>query len=165
MLTTYRGLPGLRELGEFHAFHAHGILTACLWLPICPPVGSMAKVLLVEDNEMNRDMLSRRLSKRGFDVLMAVDGADGVEMARAHIPDLILMDMSLPVLDGWDAARQLKSQDATRMIPLIALTAHAMAGDREKALEAGCDDYDTKPIELPRLLEKMDRLLGERSKA
>jgi CheY-like chemotaxis protein len=122
----------------------------------------MAKVLLVEDNEMNRDMLSRRLSKRGFEVLLAVDGAEGVEMARAQVPDLILMDMSLPVLDGWGATRQLKSQDATRTIPLIALTAHAMAGDREKALEAGCDDYDTKPIELPRLLEKIDRLLGDK---
>jgi two-component system, cell cycle response regulator DivK len=123
------------------------------------------KVLLVEDNEMNRDMLSRRLRKRGFDVLMAADGAEGVEMARAQIPDLILMDMSLPVLDGWNATRQIKSEDATRTIPLIALTAHAMAGDREKAMEAGCDDYDTKPIELPRLLEKMDRLLNEKGKS
>lgn len=121
----------------------------------------MARVLLVEDNEMNRDMLSRRLTKRGFDVVMAVDGAQGVEMAGTQMPDLILMDMSLPVLDGWDATRKLKSADATRAIPLIALTAHAMAGDREKAIEAGCDDYDTKPIELPRLLEKMDRLLSE----
>jgi CheY-like chemotaxis protein len=119
----------------------------------------MAKILLVEDNEMNRDMLSRRLMRKGFDVSLAVDGAEGVAKARAERPDLILLDMSLPVLDGWEAARQLKADDATRGIPIIALTAHAMAGDREKALEAGCDDYDTKPIELPRLLEKMGALL------
>src|SRR5580704_2218116 len=119
----------------------------------------MPKVLLVEDNEMNRDMLSRRLIRRGFDVLMAVDGEQGVRMAKTEIPDLILMDMSLPVLDGWGATRQIKAEPSTRSIPLIALTAHAMAGDRDKALEAGCDDYDTKPIELTRLLEKMDRLL------
>jgi two-component system cell cycle response regulator DivK len=121
----------------------------------------MPKVLLVEDNEMNRDMLSRRLTRRGFDVLMAVDGAQGVEMAKAERPDVILMDMSLPVLDGWGATRQIKAEIDTRFIPLIALTAHAMAGDRDKALEAGCDDYDTKPIELTRLLEKMDRLLND----
>ena len=121
----------------------------------------MPKVLVVEDNEMNRDMLSRRLTRRGFDVLMAVDGAQGVEMAKAERPDVILMDMSLPVLDGWGATRQIKAETDTRFIPLIALTAHAMAGDRDKAIEAGCDDYDTKPIELTRLLEKMDRLLKD----
>jgi two-component system cell cycle response regulator DivK len=120
----------------------------------------MAKVLLVEDNEMNRDMLSRRLVRRGFDVVMAVDGEQGVKMAKAEMPDLILMDMSLPVLDGWGATRQIKADASIKSIPLIALTAHAMAGDRDKALQAGCDDYDTKPIELPRLLGKMDRLLS-----
>jgi len=119
----------------------------------------MPKILLVEDNQMNRDMLSRRLIRLGFEVLMAVDGQQGVDMAKSDQPDLILMDMSLPVLDGWAATRQIKADDATRLIPLIALTAHAMAGDREKALRAGCDDYDTKPIELPRLLSKMDVLL------
>ena len=119
----------------------------------------MAKILLVEDNEMNRDMLSRRLERRGHEVVLAVDGAEGITMARSHKPDLILLDMSLPVLDGWEAARQLKAADDTKSIPIIALTAHAMAGDREKALDAGCDDYDTKPIELPRLIEKMDTLL------
>jgi len=119
----------------------------------------MAKILLVEDNEMNRDMLSRRLQRRGFDVLIAVDGAEGVAKAGSDSPDLILLDMSLPVLDGWEAARQLKADDATSGIPIIALTAHAMAGDREKALGAGCDDYDTKPIELPRLLEKINAFL------
>jgi two-component system, cell cycle response regulator DivK len=123
----------------------------------------MPKVLLVEDNEMNRDMLSRRLARRGFDVLMAVDGEQGVRMAKTEMPDLILMDMSLPVLDGWGATRQIKAEASTQSIPLIALTAHAMAGDRDKALQAGCDDYDTKPIELPRLLEKMDRLLSEKT--
>ena len=122
----------------------------------------MAKVLLVEDNEMNRDMLSRRLVRQGFEVLMAVDGKQGVEMAKTEMPDLILMDMSLPVLDGWGATRQIKAESSTQSIPVIALTAHAMAGDRDKALQAGCDDYDTKPIELPRLLEKMDRLLIKR---
>ena len=122
---------------------------------------TLAKVLLVEDNEMNRDMLSRRLARRGFDVVMAVDGKQGVEMAKTETPDLILMDMSLPVLDGWGATRQIKAEASTRSIPLIALTAHTMAGDRDKALEAGCDDYDTKPIELTRLLEKMDRLLHQ----
>jgi CheY-like chemotaxis protein len=119
----------------------------------------MAKILLVEDNEMNRDMLSRRLERRGYQVVIAVDGAEGVKMAHSEKPALILLDMSLPVLDGWEAARQLKAAEDTRAIPIIALTAHAMAGDREKALDAGCDDYDTKPIELPRLLEKMDALL------
>jgi two-component system, cell cycle response regulator DivK len=119
----------------------------------------MARILLVEDNEMNRDMLSRRLEKRGYQVLMAVDGKQGLEMARAESPDLILMDMSLPEIDGWEATRQLKASEATRAIPVIGLTAHAMAGDREKCLEAGCNDYDIKPIELPRLLAKMQALL------
>jgi two-component system, cell cycle response regulator DivK len=117
------------------------------------------KVLLVEDNEMNRDMLSRRLQRNGYEVAIAVDGAEGVEMARSDPPDLILMDMSLPVLDGWEATRRLKADEATRRIPVIALTAHAMAGDRERAMEVGCDDYDTKPIELPRLLGKIVALL------
>jgi CheY-like chemotaxis protein len=120
----------------------------------------MAKILLVEDNEMNRDMLSRRLERKGYEVSIAVDGKQGVEMAQASAPDLILMDMSLPVLDGWEATRQLKGADATRSIPVIALTAHAMSGDRERALAAGCDDYDTKPIELPRLLEKIASMLN-----
>ena len=119
----------------------------------------MAKILLVEDNEMNRDMLSRRLARKGYEVSIAVDGKQGVEMATASVPDLILMDMSLPVLDGWEATRQLKDSDATRRIPVIALTAHAMSGDRERALAAGCDDYDTKPIELTRLLEKIESML------
>ncbi len=120
----------------------------------------MKKILLVEDNEMNRDMLSRRLVRKGYEVSIAVDGQQGVEMAQASAPDLILMDMSLPVLDGWEATRRLKDSDATRHIPVIALTAHAMSGDRERALEAGCDDYDTKPIELPRLLEKIESMLS-----
>ncbi len=119
----------------------------------------MTKILLVEDNEMNRDMLSRRLTRKGFEVVMAVDGRQGVDMASSESPDLILLDMSLPVLDGWAAARELKLDDGTKGIPIIALTAHAMAGDRDKALEAGCDEYDTKPIEMPRLLEKMNTLL------
>jgi CheY-like chemotaxis protein len=119
----------------------------------------MPRILLVEDNEMNQDMLSRRLQRRGYEVLIAADGEKGVEMARAEVPDLILMDMSLPVLDGWEASRQIKAASETSAIPIIALTAHAMAGDREKALEAGCDDYDTKPIELSRLLEKVEALL------
>ena len=119
----------------------------------------MSTILIVEDNEMNRDMLSRRLERRGYAVLLAVDGENGIDMARANVPDLILMDMSLPVMDGWEATRRLKSDDALKQIPVIALTAHAMANDREKALEAGCDDYDTKPIELPRLLAKMEALL------
>ena len=117
------------------------------------------KILLVEDNEMNRDMLSRRLARRGYEVVIAEDGQQGVEMAVSENPDLILMDMSLPVLDGWEATKQLKASDEMRSIPVIALTAHAMAQDREKALAAGCDDYDTKPIELPRLLEKIEKLL------
>ncbi len=120
----------------------------------------MKKILLVEDNEMNRDMLSRRLARKGYEVSIAVDGQQGVEMAQASAPDLILMDMSLPVLDGWEATRRLKDMDATCHIPVIALTAHAMSGDRERALEAGCDDYDTKPIELPRLLEKIESMLN-----
>ena len=119
----------------------------------------MAKILLVEDNEMNRDMLSRRLKRKGFDIVMAIDGGQGVEMAHSDLPDLILMDMSLPVKDGWTATKELKADAATKHIPIIALTAHAMAGDREQALEAGCDDYDTKPIELPRLLSKIETLL------
>jgi len=119
----------------------------------------MARVLLVEDNDMNRDMLSRRLASRGFEVLTAVDGEQGVEMAAAEMPDLILMDMSLPVLDGWGATKRIKAEARTRSIPLIALTAHAMSADREKALQAGCDDYDTKPVELRRLLGKMNQLL------
>ena len=119
----------------------------------------MAKVLLVEDQEDNRDMLSRRLKKRGYEVEIAVDGAEGVEKARSDAPDLILMDMSLPVMDGWEATRILKAEEATRSIPVVALTAHAMSTDREKAFEAGCDAYETKPIELPRLLETMEKLL------
>jgi two-component system cell cycle response regulator DivK len=121
----------------------------------------MPKILIVEDNEMNRDMLSRRLERRGFAVVMAVDGQQGVDMARSEKPDLVLMDMSLPVLDGWAATREIKADEALKAIPVIALTAHAMAGDREKAIEAGCDDYDTKPIELPRLLEKIGKFLPD----
>jgi two-component system, cell cycle response regulator DivK len=117
------------------------------------------KILLVEDNEMNRDMLSRRLQRKGYDIVIAIDGAEGIDMSRSESPDLILMDMSLPVVDGWEATRQIKADEGTRHIPVIALTAHAMAGDREKALAAGCDDYDTKPIELPRLLGKIEALL------
>jgi CheY-like chemotaxis protein len=120
----------------------------------------MPKILLVEDNEMNRDMLSRRLQRKGYEVVIAVDGGEGVEMAHSQSPDLILMDMSLPVLDGWEATRRLKAAPGTAAIPVIALTAHAMASDREKALEAGCDDYDTKPIELPRLLGKIEAWLS-----
>ena len=120
----------------------------------------MHKILLVEDNEMNRDMLSRRLERKGYRVLLAVDGPGGVEMAGAHTPDLVLMDMSLPVLDGWEATRRLKADPATAHLPVIALTAHAMSGDRERAIAAGCDDYDTKPIELVRLLGKIETLLG-----
>jgi CheY-like chemotaxis protein len=115
---------------------------------------------LVEDNEMNRDMLSRRLIRQGFEVVIAVDGQQGVDFARSEAPHIVLMDMSLPVIDGWEATRQLKADPATAKIPVIALTAHAMAGDQQKAFDAGCDDYDTKPVELPRLLEKMRRLLG-----
>ena len=120
----------------------------------------MPKILLVEDNEMNRDMLSRRLERRGYEVVIAVDGQDGVTKAQAEAPALILMDMSLPVLDGWEASRQLKAAPATGGIPIIALTAHAMSGDREKALAVGCDDFDTKPIELDRLLAKIEALLS-----
>ena len=119
----------------------------------------MPKILLVEDNEDNRDMLSRRLIRKGYDVSLANDGGAGVAQALSEAPDLILMDMSLPVLDGWEATRRVKENPATRAIPIIALTAHAMADDREKAIAAGCDDYDTKPIDLPRLLEKIESLL------
>lgn len=122
----------------------------------------MPKLLLVEDNEMNRDMLSRRLERRGYVVVMAVDGAAGVAMAESEKPDLILMDMSLPVIDGWEATRTLKANPSTALIPIIALTAHAMASDEEKARDAGCDDFDTKPIELPRLLEKISQQLARR---
>ena len=120
----------------------------------------MPRLLYVEDNEMNRDMLSRRLQRRGYEVLIAEDGEQGVILAAAEKPDLILMDMSLPVLDGWEATRRIKAAPDTRRIPIIGLTAHAMAADRDKCLEAGCDDYDTKPVELGRLLEKIERLLG-----
>ena len=123
----------------------------------------MAKILLVEDNEMNRDMLSRRLIRSGYEMSIAIDGQQGVEMAMSQLPDLILMDMSLPVIDGWEATRRIKANDATRKIPVIALTAHAMAGDREKAVEAGCDDYDTKPVEISRLLGKITTLLGTKT--
>jgi CheY-like chemotaxis protein len=119
----------------------------------------MKKILLVEDNEMNRDMLSRRLMRNGYEVLLAVDGEQAVSVATADMPDLILMDMSLPVIDGWEATRRIKAVVATAHIPIIALTAHAMAGDREKAIAAGCDDYDTKPIELARLLGKIEALV------
>jgi two-component system, cell cycle response regulator DivK len=120
----------------------------------------MAKILLVEDNEMNRDMLGRRLQRRGYEVLIALDGAEGVAEAQTEVPDLILMDMSLPGLDGWEATRRLKAAPETRSIPIIALTAHAMSGDRDKAIEAGCDDYDTKPVEFDRLLAKIEALLN-----
>jgi len=120
----------------------------------------MSKILLVEDNEMNRDMLSRRLQRKGFEVVIAVDGQAGVDMATSANPDLILMDLSLPVIDGWEATRCIKANSDTQSIPIIALTAHAMAGDEQKALEAGCDDYDTKPVNLNRLLEKIGNLLG-----
>jgi len=120
----------------------------------------MSKILLVEDNEMNRDMLSRRLNRKGFEVVIAVDGQAGVDMAASDSPDLILMDLSLPVIDGWEATRRIKANSATQGIPVIALTAHAMAGDEQKALEAGCDDYDTKPVNLNRLLEKIEKFIG-----
>jgi len=123
----------------------------------------MAKILLVEDNEMNRDMLSRRLVRKGYDVVIAIDGESGLALAGSEAPNLILMDMSLPLLDGWEAARRLKAAPSTQHIPIIGLTAHAMSSDRERALEAGCDDYDTKPVELPRLLEKIEALLHEGS--
>jgi len=119
----------------------------------------MAKILLVEDNEANRDMLLRRLQRKGYEVVIAIDGEEAIAIARSEHPELILMDISLPVMDGWEATRQLKASSETQNIPIIALTAHAMPGDREKSLEAGCDDYDTKPIELSRLLEKIQRLL------
>jgi CheY-like chemotaxis protein len=120
------------------------------------------KLLLVEDNEMNRDMLSRRLTRNGYDVVMAVNGQEGVDMAVSEKPDLILMDMSLPVLDGWEATRRVKANAESKHIPVIALTAHAMAQDKERALDAGCDDFDTKPVELPRLLEKIKAALARR---
>jgi two-component system, cell cycle response regulator DivK len=125
----------------------------------------MTRILLVEDNEMNRDMLSRRLLRNGYEVVIAIDGQQGVDMATSERPDLILMDMSLPVIDGWEATRRIKADDTTKKIPVIALTAHAMAGDREKAMEMGCDDYDTKPVELPRLLGKIVALLESVSRA
>jgi len=124
---------------------------------------AVPKILLVEDNEMNRDMLSRRLERKGYEVVMAFDGEQGVNMARAEAPELILMDLSLPVLDGWEATRRLKAAPETKRIPVIALTAHALSGDKEKAMEAGCDDYDSKPIELPRLLEKIETLLHRKA--
>jgi two-component system, cell cycle response regulator DivK len=123
----------------------------------------MSKILVIEDNEMNRDMLARRLQRRGYEVVIAVDGQAGVALAQSEAPDPILMDMSLPVLDGWEATRRLKAASETKSIPIVALTAHAMSDDREKALEAGCDDYDTKPIEMPRLLAKVEALLGKRT--
>ena len=120
----------------------------------------MSSILLVEDNEMNRDMLARRLKRKGFDVMVAVDGRQGVDLATQHVPDLILMDLSLPVLDGWSATKEIKADPKTAHIPVIALTAHAMTGDREKALEAGCDDFDTKPVDIKRLLGKIRGALG-----
>ena len=120
----------------------------------------MTKILLVEDNEMNRDMLSRRLTRRGFEVIFAVNGQEGVDLAASERPDIILMDMSLPVLDGWEATRRVKADDTTSRVPIIGLTAHAMSGDREKAIAAGCDDYETKPVEIERLIGKIERLLG-----
>ena len=125
----------------------------------------MPRILIVEDNEMNRDMLSRRLERKGYTISMAMDGGAGVEKAAAEIPDLILMDMSLPVLDGWEATRRVKANPLTKHIPVIALTAHAMTGDRDKAMEAGCDDYDTKPIDLTRLLSKIEAQLGKNKAA
>lgn len=125
----------------------------------------MPKILLVEDNELNRDMLTRRLARKGFEAVTAVDGGEGIELARSQQPDLILMDMSLPVVDGWEATRRIKAASETARIPIIALTAHAMSGDRERALQAGCDDYDTKPVEFSRLLEKIETLLAKASPA
>jgi CheY-like chemotaxis protein len=121
----------------------------------------MARILLVEDNELNRDMLSRRLNRRGFEVLIAENGERALALTSEQMPDLVLMDMSLPVIDGWEATRRLKADPATAAVPIIALTAHAMASDRERALEAGCDDYDSKPVDLPRLLEKIEKLLSQ----
>ena len=123
----------------------------------------MSKILVVEDNEMNRDMLTRRLERKGFEVVVAINGKVGIDMASSTSPDIILMDLSLPVIDGWEATRQIKADPATQSIPVIALTAHAMAGDEQKALEAGCDDYDTKPIDLSRLLDKIENLLASRT--
>jgi CheY-like chemotaxis protein len=125
----------------------------------------MPRILIVDDNEMNRDTLSRRLERKGYTITMAVDGGAGVDQAAAEIPDLILMDMSLPVLDGWEATRRLKANPVTKHIPVIALTAHAMTGDRDRAMEAGCDDYDTKPIDLARLLSKIEKLLRKNKAA
>ena len=125
----------------------------------------MARILLVEDNEMNRDMLSRRLLRRGYEVLIAVDGSEGVSKAQAERPDLVLMDMSLPGIDGWEATRQLKADSAIRNTPVIALTAHAMEGDRQRALDAGCDDYETKPVDIDRLVTKIDALLAAKGGA
>lgn len=125
----------------------------------------MAKILLVEDNEMNRDMLMRRLERRGFEVVYAVDGAAGVDMAVSQQPDVILMDINLPIFDGWEATRRIKLNDATRHIPVIALTAHAMTSDRDKAIAAGCDDFDTKPVDFVRLMEKLDAQLQRRRAA
>jgi CheY-like chemotaxis protein len=119
----------------------------------------MHKILLIEDNEMNRDMLSRRLTRKGFEIAIAEDGEKGVQMAQTEAPSLILMDISLPVMDGYEATRQIKANPTTRSIPVVALTAHAMSGDREKCLEAGCDEYETKPVDLPRLLDKIEQLL------
>ena len=124
----------------------------------------MPKILLVEDDEMNRDMLSRRLERRGYKVVIALDGEQAVVMTRSEAPDLILMDISLPVLDGWEATRRIRAASETRGVPIIALTAHAMQGDREKAIEAGCDDYDTKPVEFQRLLEKIQTILGKETR-
>ena len=124
----------------------------------------MAKILLVEDNEMNWDMLSRRLQRKGYEVVIATDGKRGVDMALSEAPDLILMDMSLPVLDGWEATRQIKATPQMQAVPIIALTSHAMRGDREQALAAGCDDYDVKPIEFPRLLGKIQAFLDRQEK-
>jgi CheY-like chemotaxis protein len=123
----------------------------------------MPKILLVEDNEVNREMLTRRLQRKGYEVIVAVDGEQGVNVSRAESPDLVLMDMSLPVLDGWEATRRLRAEEGTRRVPIIALTAHAMPGDEQKALEAGCDDYDTKPIDLPRLVGKIEALIQRNS--
>ena len=123
----------------------------------------MSRILIVEDNEMNRDMLSRRLQRRGYDIIFAVDGEAGVQTATAELPDLILMDMGLPIIDGWEATRRLKQSQTTRHIPIVALSAHAMSGDRALAMEAGCDDYDTKPVDLARLLEKIEALLNRRA--
>ena len=123
----------------------------------------MSKILVIEDNEMNRDMLTRRLERRGYEVIVAADGEEGISKVKSDHPDLVLMDMDLPILDGWEATRRLKAAEETRAIPIIALTAHAMAGDREKALEAGCDDYDTKPVEFARLVHKIEAQLAKLS--